>query len=352
MTFPKKTIKNFEELKKKLKDILVFVSQGGIMVKTNNHLLPRMVIKRWEEHNGKIYDKIKNKIRKVGQLDYSEKYYYSLGKIDDTLENRISHFERYIGNLLKELDEAIDSIELSEKDMEILKLYVFLQSCRNNNTSPYILSDESGLYKNNEYIFGVPLVSTQESAVSITSRICDEFERINRLDKNAKYSYDYRFLTGGEINSPLLWGLHLVIVNNKNNAFLVSETTSIIECSIDNNFMFAYVPVSPKIGLILAKSKYFYDMNQIEYTKVLFGRKYGNYYPDPRLSEVICDKKLTFNGSILDGKVKIKFNELSKVEVYNLNSVIYEDGNNILFSSEEALKDSKLINPKRQIILI
>ena len=23
--------------------------------KKNNHLLPRMVIKRWEEHNGKIY---------------------------------------------------------------------------------------------------------------------------------------------------------------------------------------------------------------------------------------------------------------------------------------------------------
>ena len=322
------------------------------MVKVNNHLLPRMVIKRWEEHNGKIYDKIKNKIRKVEQLDYSEKYYYSLGKVDDTLENRISHFERYVGNLLKNLDEAIESIELSEKDMEILKLYAYLQSCRNDNTSPYIVSDESGLYKNNEYLFGVPLVSTQESAVAITSRICDEFERINRLDKNAKYSYDYRFFTWGEINSPLLWGLHLVIVNNKNNAFLVSETTSIIECSIDNNFMFAYVPVSPKIGLILAKSKYFYDINQIEETKARFGRKYGNFYPNPRLSEVISDEKLIFNGIVSKGNVKISFYELTEQEIYNLNSVIYEDGNNILFSSEEALKDSKIINSKRQIILV
>ena len=63
------------------------------MVKKNNHLLPRMVIKRWEEHNGKIYDKETKQIRDVEKLDYSKEYYYSLGKVDDELENRISVFE-------------------------------------------------------------------------------------------------------------------------------------------------------------------------------------------------------------------------------------------------------------------
>lgn len=321
------------------------------MVKRNNHLLPRMIIKRWEEHNGKIFEKDTQKIRNVNQLDYSEKYYYSLGKEDDMLENRISHFEGYVGNILKMLDEAVDSIELSEKDMEILKLYAFLQACRNDNTSPYIKNDESGIYRNNNYIFGVPLVSTQESAVTLTSRICDEFERIKNLDSHSKYTYDYRFMLLDGINSSLVWGLHLVIVNNKNNAFLVSETTAIIECSMDSDYMFTYVPVSPKIGLILAKSKYFYDLNQIEYTKVRFGRKYGNYYPDPRLSEVIEDNKLIFNGILNNGRVKITFCELSKYEIYNLNSVIYEDGTRILYSDETVLKESKNINFKREIVI-
>ena len=321
------------------------------MVKVNNHLLPRMVIKRWEAHDGKIYDKVNDKIRSVDRLDYSEKYYYSLGKVDDTLENRISHFEQYVGNILKDLDEAKDSIELSEKDMEILKLYAYLQSCRNENTSPYIKSDESGIYMNNNYLFGVPHVSTQEEAVKITSRICDEFERIKNLGSTAKYSYDYRFLIGDGVNSPLLRGLHLVIVSNSTNSFITSETTAVIECSMDSDYMFTFVPVSPKIGLILAKSKYFYDIEQIEYTKARFGRKYGNFYPDPRLSEVISDSKLIFNGIASDAKVKLSICELSRQEIYNLNSVIYEDGNKILFSNEEALKESKYTNPQREIIL-
>lgn len=82
-------------------------------IKINNHLLPRMVIKRWEENNGKIFDKEENKIKKVNKYDYSEKYYYSLGKKDDELENRISAFESYIGNILKQLNEAQSSIDVS-----------------------------------------------------------------------------------------------------------------------------------------------------------------------------------------------------------------------------------------------
>lgn len=319
--------------------------------KKNNHLLPRMVIKRWEEHNGKIYDKEKDQIRPVEQLDYSKEYYYSLGKVDDELENRISSFEAYIGIILKQLNEATDNVELSEKDMEILKLYVALQGCRNDNTSSYINYDESGIYQNNNYIFGVPLITTQDEAVGLTSLICDEFERIKKIDNKIKYNYDYRVMTFDGNHSIVNAGLHLVIVGNDSYGFLVSETTAVVECTMDGDYLFIYVPVSPKIGLILAKSKYFYTKDNIENTKVRLSMEYGGC-PDPYLSEVLDDKKLVFNGKIKDGKVTFEIVRLNDDEIVKLNNVIYEDGHMILFSNEDALNNAKIDNPSRKIIVV
>ncbi len=321
-------------------------------IKKNNHLLPRMVIKRWEEHDGKIYDKGENISRPINKLDYSEKYYYSLGKEDDVLENRISKFEAYIGNLLKKINFSDTQIELTEKEMEILKLYVLLQSCRTHNTSPVILFDESDLYKNNNYLFGVPLVETQESAVKITAMICDEFDRIIQLSETAKYSYNYRFLAFGEINSHMLMGLHLVIAKNNFNGFLISETTAVIECTLDSDFLFSYTPVSPSISLLLVKSKYFFTPSEIEYTKVRFGRKYGNGNPDPHISEAIKDYKLCFNANITkEHKVIIKYINLTEYEMWFLNSIIYEDGTKILYSNQNELDKAKIKNNSRYIVL-
>ncbi len=318
--------------------------------KKNNHLLPRMVIKRWEEHNGKIYDKEKDQFRPVEQLDYSKEYYYSLGKVDDELENRISSFEAYIGIILKQLNEATDNVELSEKDMEILKLYVALQGCRNDNTSSYINYDESGIYQNNNYIFGLPLITTQDEAVGLTSLICDEFERIRKLDNKIKHNNDYQVMTFDGNHSIVNVGLHLVIVGNDSYGFLVSETTAVVECTMDGDYLFIYVPISPKIGLILAKSKYFYTKDNIENTKVRLGMKYGRC-PDPYLFEVLDDKKLVFNGKIKDGKVTFKIVRLNEDEIVKLNNVIYEDGHLILFSNEDALNNAKIDNPSRKIIV-
>ena len=69
------------------------------------------------------------------------------------------------------------------------------------------------------------------------------------------------------------------------------------------------------------------------------------------MSEVISDEKLIFNGIVSKGNVKISFYELTEQEIYNLNSVIYADGKNILFSNEKALNDSKYTNYKREIII-
>ncbi len=309
-------------------------------IKINNHLLPRMVIKRWEENNGKIFDKEENKIRKVNKYDYSEKYYYSLGKKDDELENRISTFESYIGNILKQLNEAQSSIELTKKDIEILKLYVILQSCRNNNTSPVIKNDESDIYLNNNYLFGVPLVTTQEEAVQVTTKICDEFNRIKNLNDNIN-----------ERTSSFCYELHLVIVANENNKFIISETTSIIECTMDSNYLFAYVPISPKLGLILTNSKYYFSEKDIEFTKQRFGNKYGNGKPDSYLSELLSDNKLVYNGTETNNKIKLNFIKLAKEEIYSLNSIIYEDGNKILFCNESSLEEAKNKNPVREIYI-
>lgn len=303
------------------------------MPKKNNHLLPRLVIKRWENNNGLLFNKSTNRSRKIRDLDYSKKYYYSLGKVDDVLENRIYAFESYIGNILKELNIAKENFTISSFDACILKLYVILQSCRNDNSSSVILSDESGIYQNNNYLFGVPLVNTQEEAVSITSKICDDFETLLKIKK-------------GEITSDkevsfnfncILSFLHLVIASNLDNAFLVSETTAIIECDIDGNFLYTYVPVSPNKALILAKSKYFYDEETINQIKI----RLGTGIPDEYLSCIIDDYKLMNTAKQSGLKLTFDIIELSKTEAQGLNSIIYEDGDKILFCNYEALEQAK-----------
>lgn len=319
--------------------------------KIHNHLLPRMVIKRWEDEKARIF--VKNAIlpfsRPVHKYDYSEQYYYSLGKEDSELEDRISSFETYVGRLLKKLNNANGSIELLEKDMEILKLYVVLQSCRNESTSSYIKSDAFGIYQNNNYLFGVPLLSTQKEVIDYTKTICDEFERIKDEKNDADYSYEYRIIAPGKLNSYLCLGLHLVIVNNSSNGFIISDTTAVIECTMDSDYLYTYVPVSPKIGLLLVKSKYFWNLETIEYTKARFGDKYGNGNPDPWLSDAIQDSKLIYNGKTNNHLVTLSIVNLSKAETYHLNSVIYEDGNKILYSNDDSLKISKIPNPSRVV---
>ena len=303
------------------------------MTKRNNHLLPRLVIKRWENNNGLLFDKSTNRSRKIRHLDYSKEYYYSLGKVDDALENRISAFESYIGNILKELNIAKENFTISSFDACILKLYVILQSCRNENTSPVILSDESDIYQNNNYLVGVPLVTTQEEAVSITSKICDDFETLIRL-KNGEIINDKEI--SFNFNFALSF-LHLVIVSNPDKSFLVSDTTAIIECDIDGNYLYTYVPISPNKALILAKSEYFNDEETINQTKI----RLGTGILDEYLSCIIDDYKLIDTAKQSGSELIFGIIELSKPEVQGLNSIIYEDGDKILFCNQEALEQAK-----------
>lgn len=307
------------------------------MTKKNNHLLPRMVIRRWEKNNGHLFIKPTNRSRKIRYLDYSKKYYYSLGKEDDVLENRIAVFESYIASILKELDEAKENFTLSSFDACILSLYVILQSCRNDNTSPVITSDESGIYQNNNYLFGVPLITTQEEAVEITSKICDDFETLIKI-KNGKITIDDKTVLNFGFDLSFL---HLVIVSNPKDAFLVSETTAVMECDMDGNYLYTYVPISSKKGLILTKSKYFQDDETIKQTKIRFGHKYGLGIPDEYLSLIIDDHKLINNVEQSGTSLTFKVIELSDEETKSLNSIIYQGGKKILYCNKETLEQAK-----------
>ena len=106
---------------------------------------------------------------------------------------------------------------------------------------------------------------------------------------------------------------------------------------MDGNFLYTYVPVSPNKALILAKSKYFNDEETINQTKI----RLGAGIPDEYLSCIIDDYKLMNTTKQFGSKLTFDIVELSKTEVQGLNSIIYEDGDKILFCNQEALEHAK-----------
>ena len=132
-----------------------------------------------------------------------------------------------------------------------------------------------------------------------------------------------------------------MIVSNSKDSFLVSETTAVMECDMDGNYLYTYVPVSPRKGLILAKSKYFQDDETIKQTKIRFGYKYGLGIPDEYLSLIIDDHKLINNVEQSGTSLTFKVIELSDEETKSLNSIIYQGGKKILYCNKETLEQAK-----------
>lgn len=327
-------------------------------LKKNNHLLPRLIIKNWQDKGGKIYSKNSKIHRKISSLDFSSKYYYSLGLKDDNLENRISKFETRIGYVIKKIKESPKAVLLTGKEIELLKLFCVLSACRQHNTSPVILDDESGMYSNNNYIFGVPLVKTQQEAVGITSEIIDEFERINALPNDSMFDNWSRIINSNTNNSFLALGQHLSIIKSSSNNIMVSDVCAIIECTMDSDYLYTYVPISPCLALLLVKSKYYQTREDFESTKERFGRKYGNGNKDPFISTIFQnDESALFNNSYRRKLLVTNVPSETDVPRYNfaflsihecdetlfemLNSIVYEDGKKIVYCSENDLELSR-----------
>ena len=329
-----------------------------MVIKINNHLLPRLITKNWKQEKGKLYDKELEIKRNIQKLDYSEKYYYSLGKPDDALENRISKFENVITLILKKVNNAEKSIRLTGKEIELLKLFCVLAACRQDNTSSLIKGDESGIYADNNYIFGVPLIKTKEEAVKTTSSIIDDFEKISKLPKDTKFRNWSRVIEAEYSGSFYNLGQHLVILRNDNNSNIISDICAIIEYTMDSDYLFTYVPISPKTALVLVKSKYYDNLEEYIYTLKRFGSKYGNGKSDPYLSAIFENNEhILFNSyssvrsavhlketyfkvkEYVEATVHIK--SVSLNEIRQFNSVIFEDGKKILYTNEKELEFAK-----------
>jgi hypothetical protein len=323
-------------------------------VKANNHILPRFILNYWKKEGAKVFVKSTKNTRELKYLDFSKKYYYSLGTKDDALENRISKIEQALGIIIKKVNEAKKEIILTGKEIELLKLFVVLSACRQHNTSPFIVDDESGLYINNKYLFGVPFIDSQEKAVAITTLICDEFDRLQLLDDDAVFSNTTHITLKEVLNCRLSLRQHLVISETPDNKNIVSDRCAIIECDLDSHYLYTYVPISPTKALLLVNSEYFFDKKTYDYTRGFFGRKFGNGYPDPFISDIFkgydsllfCSynkKKLsvTTTEQYIDinsySSVKLEMIKLPKVCYASFNCVFAEDGKRIVFCDKDEL---------------
>lgn len=321
------------------------------MMKSNNHLYPAFHIRKWIGHNGMVYDKkeeVDKRIRTVDlQKDYSSRYYYSLGKKDDGLENRIASFECEIAPLIELIDNATELVNLTRKQLELLKLYCSLCASRHSNTCEVIKSDESGIYKSNNYLIGTHRIKTQKDAVGVTAMIVNEFERIKAIPKESNNDNNKQYL------NAFTFGLHLAIFRSETPMVMISDRFCILENTIDSDHLYSYIPISPRTALLLVKSKYYYDCDHFESTRIRFGNKYGLGIPDPYLSDLLGAEAGLYEDRLFRAAFKdelmtepaddsceslyVMIQHLPK-EVFRLfNSIYCEDGEKILYCDREEL---------------
>ncbi len=322
----------------------------------HNHLYPAFHIRKWADCDGKIYDKDLKKEDKcrtiVYKKDFTKDYYYSLGKIDNALEQRLSIFEHDITPLINRIDAMKESVQLSKKELELVKLYCILCASRHENTCEVIKNDESNVYRSNNYLFGTFRNETQEEVVGVTSNILDEFERLRRIPDDLETDNETLNNQGGQFGSFFTTGLHVSIIRAQDPILLISDRFCILENTMDSDHLYSYIPISPRTALLLVKSKYFYNEEIFLATKHRFGEKYGGGISDGYLSDLFgaevgdyerclfcnyAQSATSNNVEKTNNSITIKIQILPK-EIFRLfNSIYCEDGSKILFCDEEEL---------------
>lgn len=333
-------------------------------MKTNNHLYPFFHINKWKNNNGKIFvkncEEIKNIPKRNSNRTFAERYYYSLGEKNDILENRISSFECVIAPIISKIDDSNEFVQLTGKELELLKLYIYLCVSRHEYTCEVIKEDESNIYRSNNYIYGTHREKTQKDAVEITNKIMDEFDKLIKAPDNISTQIDWTFC---DFSTPFFtFGLHVVIMRADGNKLLISNRISIIENTMDSDHLYSYVPISPKTAILLVKTKYFFDIETYFNSRHRLSLKHGGNGDDPYLSVIFGKHNYLREVGLFCsyGKVKlipslkeeyitlqktkypkIRIVNMNAQEIVDLNSIYYDDGEEILFCDENELNKAK-----------
>jgi hypothetical protein len=343
--------------------------------KNNHHFYPKLHLRKWEEEGATVLNKLTGKkITFNADIDkfFARKKYYSKDGKTDELENRISVFESYIGELIIRIDSSNFEIKLTGKELYLLRLYCLFCSYRHSFTSTVIKEDESGIHQNNNYLFGGNLISDKEDVIPSTERIISTFEKIYK-DKNFTYLENFeRILNPAE---PIyeLYGCHLVIFRSESKNICVSDRCAIIETTIDGDYLYTYVPISPSSALAIVKSKYYKDFITYIETKKRFGKNYGSGSPDPYVS-IVFDSPINCENLLFCSYYKpyIPYVHISPTlftkqdysnNVVNIlripdyqtdifNSIFYDDGAKFVYLREEQIINfNKVSRDFRKIIL-
>ena len=318
------------------------------MEKENNHYYPLLHIKNWlKQTNYKLFDKNINDNRTYKkQEDFTIKLYYSLGKEDSTLEDNLSKFEKYIAKLIDKIKNSKCNVNLSLKEIELLKLYCVFAACRQHFTTEVIKLDPTEIYQSNDYIIGTHRILTQEEVVKTCENIYTEFERIKQMDDNTLN----KALNNNPFNSlsDFTYGLHLNIFKNNKNSLCVSDKCAIIENTMDSNHLFVYIPISPNRALMLIKTKYYKDKETYKkYLKFLGELNFATHL-DEWISVIFSEDNANFENLLFPTYKIEKNNWMLKIQalpnniVKKFNSIFYEDGILFLYVNEKDLEHAKI----------
>lgn len=317
-----------------------------LLMKENNHYYPHFHIKNWLTKSGyMLYDKGINQARTYKKReDFAEKFYYSLGKEDCALEDKISEYEQYISKIIKKIIESKCKIELSLKEIELLKLYCVFTTSRQHFTTEVIKSDPSEIYKSNDYIIGTHRLSNPNEVVKICEEIYKNFEIIKNMDENEVI----KALDNNPFNSlsEFTYGLHLNIFKSNKNSFCISNICAIIENTMDSNHLFVYFPISPNRALILIKTKYYKDIFTYYKTLKLMEKIYFATSPDKWISSIFgedtsSEKLLLPTYKFENNSWSIKIQALPHNIIEKFNSIFYEDGKLFLYVNAKDLKHAQ-----------
>lgn len=234
-----------------------------------NHIFPQFQLKKWGSSGGKLLVK-KNRVRPINlSKDFQIRKYYWI-KDSPELEKRFSHFECYISNVITKIENSeTNAVSLTSKELYLLKLYCKFAAERQEETTKIILSDEFGLYRDNDYKFGTFIMKSREEVLLTTTKIIERFEAVKN-DKQFIYneSNDY------DKQVDICDGIHLVIFRNKERHICVGDVCGIIENTSDNDHLYFYYPVSPSLALLLVNSEYYETQESLELARKYLPRKF------------------------------------------------------------------------------